>query len=81
LKATYQPRKVLTTTKTKQEQNKTSTSSLPLGKKKKKKPEEVDKLQEKSLKSTLVASTNACSNIKSPIFDCKTSWPVYKKQF
>jgi len=42
---------------------------------------EVDKLQENSLKPALVTTTNACSNIKPPVYDGKTSWQIYKKQF
>jgi len=43
--------------------------------------EEVDKLQEKFLKPTLVASTNACSKIKPPVYDGKTSGLIYKKHY
>jgi len=42
---------------------------------------EVDKLPEMSLKPTLVASSNACWNIKPPVYDGKTSWQIYNKQF
>lgn len=36
---------------------------------------EFDKLQKKSLKST-VASPNACSNIKPAVYDGMTSWQI-----
>jgi len=36
--------------------------------------EGVDKLHEKSLKQILVASTNACSNIKPPVRQQETVW-------
>jgi len=42
---------------------------------------EKHKLQENTLKPTILASSNTCSNIKPPVYDGKTSWQIYKKQF
>jgi len=42
----------------------------------------VEKLQEKSLKPTILAISNACSNnIKPPVCNDKTFWQNYRKQF
>lgn len=41
----------------------------------------VDKLEKISLKPTLVANSNACSNIKLRVCDGKTSWQIYRKLF
>jgi len=41
----------------------------------------VDKLQEASLKPTIVATPNSDANIKHSVIDGKTSWQIYKKHF